>query len=323
MSLNLLYMNTYLDTALSIILIILIFSVITYVIQELIAVNLQSRGKMLYLAIGKLLDASGQQKKLADTFFSHAEIASLQKNPKRFPSYIPATNFALAIMDMVAAKSPVARTNNYFEDVRSGLLTFSSTDGNLFAVLKNLADTSSDIKDLQHKLELWFNNYMDRVSGWYQANTVKTVRVIAVVVTISFNLNIIQMTREIAGNSALRANMAGMAQGIAAHPESVTNLFKIPDSASKKELLTDEAIKKYNSDRIAAIKNLSTELSATSLPLGWKDPPEAIGLLTVLGWLITAGCISMGAPFWFNLLIQLVNLRRAGIKPADGSGKKN
>ena len=63
-------MNVYLDTALSLILIILIFSVVTYIIQELIAANFQLRGKMLKMAIGKIMNA--------ETFFAHAEIASLQ-----------------------------------------------------------------------------------------------------------------------------------------------------------------------------------------------------------------------------------------------------
>jgi hypothetical protein len=40
-------------------------------------------------------------------------------------------------------------------------------------------------------------------------------------------------------------------------------------------------------------------------------------LLLLLGWLITAGCLSMGAPFWFNLLVQLVNVRRSGVKPKE------
>jgi hypothetical protein len=290
-------MNTYLDTALSLVLIILVFSVVTYIIQELIAVNLQLRGKMLYSAIEKLMDAKA--------FFAHAEIASLKKKKLRLPSYIPAANFALAVMDLVVSAPGSEKTNNYFEDVRAGLSVYKDSNGNLSAVLKNLVDTSSDIRELQHKLEQWYNSYMDRVSGWYQANTVKTIRVIAIGVTIFFNLNMITMTREIVNNSAIRSNMAAMAEGIAAHPDLLPGVRKSADSLPAN----------YTADQIAAIKKITSELSATSLPLGWKDHPIDFGIFTILGWLITAGCLSMGAPFWFNLLVQLVNLRRAGIKP--------
>ena len=34
--------------------------------------------------------------------------------------------------------------------------------------------------------------------------------------------------------------------------------------------------------------------------------------LSILGWLITALAISLGAPFWFDLLTKLVNIRGTG-----------
>ncbi len=340
-------MNTYLDTAISVILIILIFSVVTYVVQELIAFNLQSRGKMLRDSITQLMSTTDTST-WADGFFLHAEIASLRRKTDRLASYIPSSNFALAMMDMVAAKSPVARTNDFFNDVCNGLTSFKASDGNLFVVMQNLADTSANISELQYKLEQWYNNYMDRVTGWYQSNTVKTIRIIAIVVTIAFNLNLIKITGDILHNSTLRGNLVGMAQGIAEDPESITDLYtrkfedkkneiltqniKTADSTARKDSLIDVAAHQYTQEKIAALQNLVGDLSKTKLPLGWHGIPvithrttdENIekGLVTLAGWLITAGCISMGAPFWFNLLMQLVNVRRAGVKPTDNSGKK-
>lgn len=45
--------------------------------------------------------------------------------------------------------------------------------------------------------------------------------------------------------------------------------------------------------------------------------------LHILGWLITALMISMGAPFWFDLLKKLINIRSAGVRPqtSNNSGK--
>jgi hypothetical protein len=71
------------------------------------------------------------------------------------------------------------------------------------------------------------------------------------------------------------------------------------------------------------------QISALSLPVGWKRniPPMNIkwnskgSLLSclsyLLGILITAFSLSAGAPFWFDLLLRLVNIRRAGAKPND------
>src|SRR5438309_1341271 len=124
-------MNNYLETAISLILIFLIFSVITYVIQELVAVNLQYRGKVLWQAIAQLLDnfaMKGREVLVKDiqqahtqnttAFYNHPQIQSLRKNLNHLPSYIPATNFALAIIDVIASQAPAQNENDVLNKVR-------------------------------------------------------------------------------------------------------------------------------------------------------------------------------------------------------------
>lgn len=50
------------------------------------------------------------------------------------------------------------------------------------------------------------------------------------------------------------------------------------------------------------------------LPIGWQEPYNA-GLLTFAGWLVTASSAQFGAPFWFDLLQQLIRLRGTGTRP--------
>jgi hypothetical protein len=81
--------------------------------------------------------------------------------------------------------------------------------------------------------------------------------------------------------------------------------------------------------------SLTRQLSSAHLPLGWKNSfwkddieggttgKTIINIFFVVaGWLIAAGCLSMGAPFWFNLLMKLVNVRRAGVKPSADDTKR-
>ena len=367
-------MNTYLDTIISLVLIFTIFSVVTYVIQEIIAINLKYRGKMLWKSLAQLIDGyvlpgrSSLNKPLpvqratpqTDALFDHPEIKSLKKDLKALPSYIPAANFALAIMDIIASKAP-SISNNLFNDFRSALTKFVSSGGDFYVVLKNLADTSTGVAELQSKIENWFNSYMDRVTGWYQAHTVVSVRLISLGVTLFFNLNIIKLTTEIANNSQLRKNLVGVAEQITAHPETMNEFYtknfeqkskeiddnykKSLDSAkSESEKLAiqkkvDEekniAAKDYTEKRIAAMDSVTRQLTAAHLPIGWKNSfwkddfqggttgKTIINIFFVLaGWLIAAGCLSMGAPFWFNLLMKLVNVRRAGIKPSADDTKR-
>ena len=41
--------------------------------------------------------------------------------------------------------------------------------------------------------------------------------------------------------------------------------------------------------------------------------------LYILGCILTAFALSVGAPFWFDLLNRLIKLRGAGVKEASGS----
>jgi hypothetical protein len=81
-----------------------------------------------------------------------------------------------------------------------------------------------------------------------------------------------------------------------------------------------------------AIEN--TERALRSLPIGWDCPVKddksvdylscAWGAITpvhILGWILTALALSLGAPFWFDLLNKFINLRGAGVKPKRDDGK--
>lgn len=47
------------------------------------------------------------------------------------------------------------------------------------------------------------------------------------------------------------------------------------------------------------------------------SPKQRGGFHTIAGWFITALAISLGAPFWFDLLSKLVNIRSAGKNPQE------
>jgi hypothetical protein len=61
------------------------------------------------------------------------------------------------------------------------------------------------------------------------------------------------------------------------------------------------------------------------LPIGWnidwhRDLKGWIlfGMWTLFGWLITASAVSLGAPFWFDMLNKLIVVRST-IKPHEKS----
>lgn len=53
------------------------------------------------------------------------------------------------------------------------------------------------------------------------------------------------------------------------------------------------------------------------------SPLQHGGWETILGWVITACAIMLGAPFWFDLLAKLISLRGTGAKIAASEGNDN
>lgn len=51
-----------------------------------------------------------------------------------------------------------------------------------------------------------------------------------------------------------------------------------------------------------------------TFPIGWHEASDGLlgWLKTLLGWLITIAGVSVGAPFWFDLLGKVANLRGVG-----------
>jgi hypothetical protein len=369
-------MNTILETGISLVLIFFIFSVVTYVIQELIAVNLKLRGKMLWKAMSQLLDGfgwSGRMKLMGavpqgqaattftNEFYDHGHIKGLHKDLKKMPSYIPAANFALTVIDMIAKRAPQPK-GELLTDFKAGLEGFVASDGNFYNALKSIAAASATIQELQQKIEDWFNDYMKQVSGWYQSHTVATVRIIAIAVTLLFNLNTIKIADAVYHDSQLRTAMVAMAENITDQPQTVTSYYdkafdretaqldslyknKLKEAATKADTIRlqheqdsvfGKAVDSFTSLRQHQIKAMLDSLKTTGLPMGWQkqhfwttvlgksssnEPFSFLQMLVQLfGWLITAGALSMGAPFWFDILGKAVNLRRLGVKPKAAGG---
>jgi hypothetical protein len=103
----------------------------------------------------------------------------------------------------------------------------------------------------------------------------------------------------------------------------------IVDSLLKKE--NDSLYEIYGEKRNAVKNLLNEEIEQVNdaLGIGWrsfKDRPGATTPFTILsmllGWIITGLAITLGAPFWFDLLKKLIQIRGSGSRPDTMSEKK-
>lgn len=161
------------------------------------------------------------------------------------------------------------------------------------------------IKVARENVERWFDDAMERVSGWYKRKTQMIILVVAVVVTVALDADSLVIARSLWTDAELRELLVAAAQ-----------------QANEQAPTAD----------IGAIRD---QLAALRLPIGWSLPPcwwqgpancTLVGTLAdILGFLFTVIALSLGAPFWFDLLNRFVEFRgsgeRIGTRPkGDGQG---
>ena len=218
--------------------------------------------------------------------YQHPLIQSLSP-PNSKPSYIPSRTFALALLDLIApATADGART---LADLKTGMANLPQP---LQRTLTNLLDEAQhDVERLKTQIEIWFNNGMDRASGWYKRKTQWIQFFLGLSLVILLNIDSVHIGRTLfAVNSPLRASLVESAKSFVAQPGGTKRPMK---------------------DVVEAI-------STASLPIGWSELPRRDQWLTmILGWLITAFAVSLGAPFWFDLLNKFINVRASGKAPEE------
>lgn len=165
------------------------------------------------------------------------------------------------------------------------------------------------LERLQENIEQWFNDTMDRVSGWYKRWTQRVVLAISIFLVFAANADTLMLAKRLTRDSALRASIVTAAEQVAQN-----------DAANPAE-------------NIQARQELLKVAETLNLPLGWmpgqNDPyateqvPDSFAgwLLKVPGLLISIFAVSLGAPFWFDTLSKFINLRGAGTPP--GESKKS
>lgn len=218
--------------------------------------------------------------------------------------------------------------------------------------LKSLwADAQGDVDRFKALLENWFDDTMERSTGWYKQYTQFFLFLIGMAVAITFNVDSIRIAQKLAKDPKLRQQVVERADAfVKEHPNLTADLKKMketvrthPADTAAKRSADSLAILKERHDTLTAqadrlirndIQNLNTTLGLgyDKLQGGWfschtlKRVGHAFcsreGWTRSAGWILTALAISLGAPFWFDLLNKLMQLRGT-LKNNGGDDDKN
>ncbi|MDQ2995514.1 MAG: hypothetical protein M3R61_00440, partial [Chloroflexota bacterium] len=273
--------------------------------------------------------AAGAPLTLGDFLLDHALIKGLSTDPyplrklllrqdQHQPSYIPDRTFSLAMMDILLNLTqkydqPISATNladteAYLKEVQKNL---NLLPPELQHVLNPMIGVANDVDTARRNLESWFNAKMDRVTGSYKRWTQFVLLILAVLVSAGLNADTFTVGRSLWVSPTLRQAVVAQADQRLAAGEV------LPPAENQ-------------------FQDVQRSVQDTLIfPIGWSDwclsPPQLTGgaanrsnctPVELLGWLqkvagllLTALAISLGAPFWFDLLGKVSKLRSSGPTP--------
>jgi len=281
--------------------------------------------------------------------------------------------------DPAAAATQIVRdfANNIWDRYIADLIN-EIPNANLRTTLSTLLKQSEyDFQKFKEAVETWFNDAMDRVSGWYKRHTQWVHLLLGIGFTFALNLDSVLILRILSkDNSGLRESLVAAAQKFAEHPAVQTNGLSSaqtspsPDSAAVQQSANGPAVVVNPED---TYRILQAQFDALNLPIGWTSgsPVEKKSVATgaakpnvesrlsenpvqkifgtdnpdfrqwpgwtwqgekflqwlpkwrdtiayhLIGWLLTAIAVSLGAPFWFDLLSRFVAIRATGDLPEE------
>ena len=200
----------------------------------------------------------------------------------------------------------------------------------------------SEMEHFRERLEDWYNTNSDRLSGTLKRKKVLPATiVIATILTITLNVNTVTISRYLYDHKEKAKEFSEKAlSSLDNYKERISNMKSIPDTAKSTDPV---AIAKLDSN-LSQVKQDIADMKAavpSDLPIGWPkaDTTKSNGskgkselrngsentLTMIFGWLATIFAICLGAPFWFDILNKIANLRGTGPKPSTSTsddGKK-
>jgi hypothetical protein len=319
--------SQFIEVGIGLVFIFLLMSIMVSGLNEIITSLFGHRGKHLKEAIDKALQDPAN-KNLSDLIYDHPLVDKLKKTEKTLPPYISSEVFAKTILDVVAQQNTATAPTTILQSKNDPVQNF--TDGlNTFqpSSVKTLlhsfvTDAEGDYEKLKQNIKDWYNEYMNRVSGWYKRRVKSILFVIGLLFAILMNVDTIRISKTLWENTVLRESVANAAAGFATANKD--------GQATQADTTFDKQLEK--------IKEGYDGLGMLSLPIGWGLSTQEknilhqrhhnqsiiwhylgelgihfhhIGLSTIIGWIFTGIAISFGAPVWFDLLNKLINLRQS------------
>lgn len=336
-----------LEIVIGLIFVYLLLSLLASIVQELFSNLTSLRGRLLIKSVAQLLELDDKDAKQAlMEKFKNSRVYQKYYNQtlvgSKLPSYLSPSQFLAVVKDLLKSPQPegeaaegtvVDRSADSADN--SELSSVKDTDlRNSLEMLQYHVNTGGRSLDDSIKAEVdqaeamvskYFNEMMDLASAWYRRNVQYILILIGLSIAIAFDADTFEIYKSLGSNSSARQEVLQIATDFV-NNDKIT-VYQVTPTPNDTSDTGSNGNDQATVDRIDSLKTqltnlIQTEINTPSSPLGlgWSNLPVngKDWFFKAIGWIITALAISLGAPFWYDLLKMLVSVRGAA-----GGGQSN
>jgi hypothetical protein len=320
------------DVGISLAVIYLMLSLLCTTLNEIAATVFSLRAKSLSVAVRKILEDDGAllarfydngliRGSIASSQNSSSERAGIPK-PADHSSYLDSRTFAMALLGSLEPGRSIALADDIKRliDAVPGDGTSPLPTGLKDVLNGALVTANGSIHSIRDHIAEWFDASMDRLSGSYKRQLRWLSFVVGFGVAVLLNVDSIAVGQAVWNDKDLRQQL-------------VASSTQIQSAAPDCAVPQVDPATPPTADLHCQLQRLADQVEdLRPLPIGWSFGPAAPmeggaavssictitagGLVVKLfGWLLTAFALSLGAPFWFDVLSKIMNVRGAGAKP--------
>lgn len=187
------------------------------------------------------------------------------------PSYITHENFSKALIDTLKSDSSSSESLDKIKDGIASLPFGSDTKKHLISLFEdatdNVEDATDNVKDaamglskFKVLLEQWFNDTMERSTGWFKRRVQFILFIIGIALAVSFNANTLEIIKKLSKDPEARQQLVDMAINYSKeNKETIAYIDSLKKSLKNKDTINRSAEK----DSIL-LKKIDTLLSISN-----------------------------------------------------------
>jgi hypothetical protein len=288
-----------LDIAISLSFLYCLLSLFTSVVQEWIATLFTFRGHMLHEGLKRMLD-DGHLPDMVESLYQHPLVRYMAredgkggKNPR--PSHLSRATFLSAFRDLLYDRAVASGANPEASDREIISHLFKEGRSQLpestLAVLEAFwNETEGNIKQFENRLVEWFDDTMDRVSGWYKHQSQHWAMGLGLGIAMLMNVDTLSIAKKLANDSQARQALTAQASAFAEAPQMRE---AIENERSRKAQSVDTESVSEGKPSLATMTHSMDSLTQMGSSL-YKNQITATRPASGLGWFRDPKCDSVG-----------------------------